>query len=108
MRKVDDDVAADDEVEPILEGIRQKIVLVEGIVMGLISWTAGVLISLPVSKLMSEQLGLMLIQIPLNYQYSAGAAGFWLVALSLVTVAASWGPARNAVRLTIREVLAYE
>ena len=86
----------------------RQIVLVEGIVMGVVSWIAGALISLPVSSLMSEQLGLMLIQIPLTYQYSVVAAVLWFVVLLLVAMAATWGPARNAVRLTIREVLAYE
>ncbi|MFC2030846.1 ABC transporter permease [Chloroflexota bacterium] len=86
----------------------RQIVLVEGLVMGLLSWIAGTLISLPVSRLMSEQLGLMLIQIPLNFQYSIGAAVLWFAALLLIAGFASWGPARNAVQLTIREVLAYE
>ena len=36
------------------------------------------------------------------------AAVVWFFALMLIAVAASLGPARNAVRLTIREVLAYE
>ncbi len=86
----------------------RQIVLVEGVVIGLISWTIGVLISLPVSGFMSEQLGIALIGIPLISQYSIGAAVLWLFVLQGVALVASLGPARNAVRLTIREVLAYE
>ena len=86
----------------------RQIVLIEGIVIGILSWTIGVLISLPVSSFMSEQLGLALIDIPLVFQYSIGAAVLWFFVLQGVALVASLGPARNAVRLTIREVLAYE
>ena len=86
----------------------RQIVLVEGIVIGVLSWTIGMLISLPISSFMSEQLGLALINIPLVFQYSIGAAVLWFFVLQGVALVASLGPARNAVRLTIREVLAYE
>ena len=86
----------------------RKIVLVEGVVIGVLSWTIGVLISIPVSSFMSEQLGIALINIPLIFQYSVGAAVLWFFVLQGVALAASLGPARNAVRLTVREVLAYE
>jgi putative ABC transport system permease protein len=53
-------------------------------------------------------LGLALIKIPLAYQYSILAAVLWFVVLQIIATVASLGPARNAERLTIREVLAYE
>ena len=86
----------------------RRIVLAEGLVIGLLSWAVGTLISLPVSAWMSEQVGLALIDVPLSFQYSIPAAIFWFFALIIVAVVASLGPARDAVRLTIREVLAYE
>ncbi len=89
-------------------GSVRQIVLVEGIIMGLISWVVGLLLSVPTSIFMSEQLGLALIKIPLAYQYSFIAAALWFVVLQIVATVASLGPARNAERLTIREVLAYE
>jgi putative ABC transport system permease protein len=89
-------------------GSVRQIVLVEGIIMGLISWGVGLLLSVPVSIFMSEQLGLALIKIPLAYQYSILAAVLWFVVLQIIATVASLGPARNAERLTIREVLAYE
>jgi putative ABC transport system permease protein len=84
------------------------IVLAEGVAIGAVSWAVGVLLSLPISRFMSEQLGLALIKVPLSYQYSILAALAWFFVLQAVAVLASLGPARNAVRLTIREVLAYE
>jgi putative ABC transport system permease protein len=85
-----------------------KIVLVEGMAIGLLSWFLGLVLSWPISAFMSEQLGLALIKIPLSFQYSTGAAIVWFFALQAVALVASLGPARKAVRLTIREVLAYE
>jgi putative ABC transport system permease protein len=86
----------------------RRIVLAEGIMIGLVSWLVGVLLSWPISLFMSEQLGLALIKVPLTFHYSWLAAALWFVVLQLVAVVASLGPARSAVRLTIREVLAYE
>jgi putative ABC transport system permease protein len=86
----------------------RRIVLVEGIVIGLVSWTVGTVLSLPIAAFMSEQLGLVLIKVPLSFHYSWIAAAAWFFVLQAVAVAASLGPARDAVRLTIREVLAYE
>jgi putative ABC transport system permease protein len=86
----------------------RKIVLAEGLALGILSWIAGTALSVPVSAFMSEQLGLVLIQVPLTYRYSAFAAVAWFFVLLAVAVVASLGPARSAVRMTIREVLAYE
>ena len=86
----------------------RQIVLAEGLVIGALSWGIGVLFSLPVSAFLSDQVGLALLKVPLSYQYSVLAAVVWFFALMLIAVAASLGPARDAVRLTIREVLAYE
>jgi putative ABC transport system permease protein len=86
----------------------RTIVLLEGVAMGLFSWLVGLALSLPISPFLSEQLGLALIKVPLHYEYAWLAAVAWFFVLQAVAVAASLGPARNAVRLTVREVLAYE
>jgi putative ABC transport system permease protein len=86
----------------------RRIVLAEAVAIGMVSWAVGTLLSLPISRFMSEQLGLALIGVPLTYHYSVLAASLWFVLLQVIAVAASLGPARSAVRLTIREVLAYE
>lgn len=86
----------------------RRIVVTEGIVIGLLSWSLGIVLSVPVGALMSEQVGMALMGIPLAYRYSLTAAVLWFFALLTIAVVASLGPARNAVRLTVREVLAYE
>jgi putative ABC transport system permease protein len=89
-------------------GSVRRIVLIEGMAIGLLSWLVGTGLSLVLSPIMSRQIGLALLKIPLAYQYSTGAALIWLFALQAVAIVASLGPARGAVRLTVREVLAYE
>ncbi len=86
----------------------RQIVLAEGVAIGMLSWVIGMLLSIPISAFLSEQVGLALLNVPLTYQYSFTAAAAWFFALMLIAVVASLGPARDAVRLTIREVLAYE
>jgi putative ABC transport system permease protein len=85
-----------------------QIILAEGIVIGALGWILGTVFSIPVSAFFSEQIGLLLLNIPLSYVYSTPAAIGWFFAVMSIAIAASLGPAQNAVRLTIREVLAYE
>ncbi|MBN1315012.1 MAG: ABC transporter permease [Anaerolineales bacterium] len=86
----------------------RQIILAEGIVIGALGWILGTCFSIPISAFLSEQVGLLLLNIPLSYVYSTPAAIGWFFAVMAIAVVASLGPARNAVRLTIREVLAYE
>jgi putative ABC transport system permease protein len=86
----------------------RRIILSEGFVIGLLSWLLGTLISLPLSALMSEQVGLALLSVPLRFHYSIGSALLWFFAMQVVALVASLGPAERAAQLTIREVLAYE
>ncbi len=90
------------------DGAVRQIVLAEGIVIGLLSWTVGSLLALPTSRLMSQQVGLALLGFPLNYDFALGGMFLWLGIIVFLATVASLGPARNASRLTIREVLAYE
>ena len=79
-----------------------------GIAMAVISWIIGTSISVGLAPLFSAQLGLALIKIPLQYHYSLVGAVVWFFILLGIAATASLVPARNAVRLTVREVLAYE
>lgn len=86
----------------------RQIVIAEGIVVGFLSWLLGSLLAIPISRLLSDQIGLALLGIPLDYTFSVGGMVFWLVSVMFIAIVASLGPARSASRLTIREVLAYE
>lgn len=85
-----------------------QIVLVEGVLIGLISWAQGVLFAWPIGRLMSDQIGLAFLDSPLQFRYSVDGALLWLAAALVISAMASFWPARNAASLSVREVLAYE
>lgn len=89
-------------------GAIRRIVLLEGLVIASLSWLIGFVLSFPAAKFMSSQIGIALLDMPLTYTYSYGAAAAWFFVLLGLAVVASLGPAASAVKLTIREVLAYE
>ena len=90
------------------DGSVLRIVVVEGVIIGLLSWLIGTLLALPLSRFLSDMVGQSIIEADLSYTFSTQGALIWLVlVLILSTLASSW-PARNATRVTVRDVLAYE
>lgn len=85
-----------------------RIVLVEGLLIGLISWAISIAAAFPVSKGLSEALGGSIFGSPLPFQYVITGPVIWSGIILLFSFIASILPARSAVRMTIREILAYE
>lgn len=90
------------------DGAVRQIVLGEGIAIGLLSWVFGSILAIPLSRVLSQQVGLALLGIPLDYNFALDWTFIWLLLVILLAMGASLGPARSASKLTIREVLAYE
>jgi len=63
---------------------------------------------LPVGKLLSDAVGMQTINTPLSYTVPPIAVLLWLGLVVLLSVLASYVPAQGAVRLSVRDVLAYE
>jgi putative ABC transport system permease protein len=84
------------------------IVIGEGALIGMLSWLVGLLLALPMSRFLSNAVGMAFLRQPLSYQFSILGAVVWLGAVLLLAAIASLWPARNASRLSVREVLAYE
>lgn len=85
-----------------------KSVVVEGAMIGLISWVFAVILSFPISYLLLNIIGEAMVNAALPADFTFAGVIIWLVIVLILSVAASMLPARNASRLTIREVLAYE
>jgi putative ABC transport system permease protein len=85
-----------------------QVVIVEGIFVGLVSWLIASLLALPTSKLMSAIVGINFIKVPLDFTFAASGIGLWLIIAVLVSVFASYVPARNASRISVRAALVYE
>lgn len=85
-----------------------NVFIMEGMVIGLISWLFGALLAIPLMFLLNSGIGLALIGAPLNYAYSFQGVWGWLALVLALSALASFIPARNASKLTVREVLSYE
>lgn len=85
-----------------------QVFIVESVAIGVISWLFGTVLAVPLSKIMSDAVGIPLMGTPITFQFSMAGVGLWLAVVVLLSVAASFIPARNAARLTVRQVLAYE
>ena len=82
--------------------------MVEGLLIGTMSWLFGVVLALPIGSLMANAINLALFGAPAEFTFTPLGVILWLAVVITLSVLASVGPARNATRLTIREVLAYE
>ncbi len=85
-----------------------RTVIVEGVIIGLISFVLGALLSFPITVLLSSIVSLAIFQTPIDLVFTPTGFFIWLGLVLVLSAVASILPARNAARLTIREVLAYE
>ncbi len=85
-----------------------RTVIVEGMVIGSLSWFLGSLLSLPFTYMLSGIVSLAIFGSPISVHFTYQGFIIWLLVVLVLSVVASILPARNAARLTIREVLAYE
>jgi len=85
-----------------------NLILTEGVLISMISWAFGVIVSLPISILLSHVVSTAIFSMPIEFTFTMKGVIIWLVTVLVLSVLASALPARNAARLTIREVLAYE
>jgi putative ABC transport system permease protein len=89
-------------------GALLRIVVAEGVLIGTISWAIGALLALPLSMLLNDAVGIAFLQMPLDFVFSLRGLAIWLGLVVILAALASFLPAWNAARLTVRDVLAYE
>jgi putative ABC transport system permease protein len=89
-------------------GAVRQIFIVEGIIIGVLSWLVGAILAYPISKFLSDLVGQQFLSAPLDYTFSLNGVLLWLGVVIVLSALASFLPAWNASRLTVREVLAYE
>jgi putative ABC transport system permease protein len=90
------------------DGAVLRLFLAEGLLIGLISWAVGALLAIPISRTLSDALGMVFLARPLSYSISAEGVVLWLGIVLVLAAVASLFPAWRASRLAVREVLAYE
>ncbi|MFN2236474.1 MAG: FtsX-like permease family protein [Anaerolineales bacterium] len=85
-----------------------KSVVIEGVMIGLITWVLAIGVSFPISKILLKIISDSMMGSTVELAFTPIGVYLWLGAVLLLSMFASIVPARNAARLTINEVLAYE
>ncbi len=86
----------------------QSIVIVEGVVIGLISWLFSILLSIPITNVLGFGVGIAIFGTPLSMVYGLTGIIAWLIFTLVLAAIASALPARRASHLTVRDTLVYE
>lgn len=85
-----------------------RIVIIEGLLIGMMSWILAIGLSLPISSFLARTVGISFMDTPIPATTSPGGIFAWAVIVIVISVEASLLPALRAARLTVTEVLAYE
>ncbi len=90
------------------DGAVLRIFIVEGVIIGVMSWVGGIIISQFMARLISYQVGMNFLELPLHFLYNWFGPLLWLLIVIFISAVASVVPAYNAARLSVRETIAYE
>jgi putative ABC transport system permease protein len=83
-------------------------VVMEGLVIGLLSWAIAALLAWPVSKVIGNVIVRVMFRSGLDFTFEPVGLVVWLLITVGLSAAASFVPAWRASRATVREALAYE
>jgi putative ABC transport system permease protein len=89
-------------------GIIRRLVVTEGVMVGILSWLIALGLSFPLSHLICAGVGMALLTRPLDYVFNWEGVVIWLGLVTVISALASLWPAANAARLTVWDALAYE
>jgi putative ABC transport system permease protein len=90
------------------DGAVRRIVMAEGVAIGIMSAGLALVVTLPLSKLMSDGVGIAFGGEPLTFHFSLPGVLLWLALVVVIAGLSSYIPARRAAGLTVREVLNYD
>lgn len=88
--------------------IIMNMVILEGLLIGIIGCLLSIIVAVPITKVLSDAFSIAIFGSSSIFVYQPNGVIIWLVLQAVLSILASVVPARNAARLTIREVLAYE
>ena len=79
----------------------------EGLILGWLSWIIALPFSIPAGQLMTAGLAAAF-NIDLIYQFTFVGPLMWLAIITVLSIIASWFPARSAMRISVHESLSYQ
>ena len=83
-------------------------IVAEGVVIGILSWTIAALLAWPVSKAIGDFLVKVMFHSGLDFTFEPLGLVIWMLVSIGLSAVASFLPAWRASRVTVREALAYE
>ena len=91
-----------------VDSVIMQSVVIEALLIGLITWVLAIGLSFPISSALLSIIGQSMAGSTFPLTFTPLGILIWLAVLVVLSIVASIMPARNAARLTINEVLAYE
>jgi putative ABC transport system permease protein len=85
-----------------------NLIQVEGLVIAILSWLIALPLSVPMSAILGEAFGRVMLPVPLTLVPEASGVWRWLAVVVVVSLVACLGPAMRAMRMTVAAALAYE
>lgn len=89
-------------------GAIMMMIQIEGLVIALLGWALAIPLSLPVSIVLGEAFGRIMLPVPLTYIPEFSGIVEWFGVVLVVSLVACAVPAWRATRITTRAALAYE
>ncbi len=83
------------------------IFMYEGLLLGVISWMVAIPLGILLGHPFVNALGEML-ELPMRYQLAVHSIWIWLFIVTILSLMASWLPARRATRVSVNQSLSYE
>jgi putative ABC transport system permease protein len=83
------------------------IFIMEGILQGLVSWLVSIPLAYVIAAPLARALGQTMLDVDLDYAFNTPAVFIWLAMILAISISASWVPARQAARMSVRESLQY-
>jgi putative ABC transport system permease protein len=83
-------------------------IVAEGVVIGVLSWTIAALLAWPISKAIGDFLVKVMFRSGLDFTFEPVGLVIWMIVSIGLSAVASFLPAWRASRITVREALAYE
>jgi putative ABC transport system permease protein len=85
-----------------------RLVLVEGLLIGLISFVLGAALSFPITAVLADVISQAIFGTSASFAFTIQGFAIWFGVMLALSALASLIPARSASKMTIREVLSYE
>ncbi len=84
------------------------LVQVEGLTIALLSWAAAIVLSVPISAVLAEAFGRIMLPVPVTFVPEIGGVARWFALVVGVSLVACAWPAIRGMRIATTEALAYE